>query len=1545
MITLPRHPTETPLTTDKTHTVELAGHVAPRHIYHITAQTHTTLIHHTDRIRTTSNITGRIATITVSTSPGTDSTSINTGPILDTSFFEAPGRNSHVFTAQGTNSGNRSPHILVDGQLDNLKLQYFVDSGSNITLVSSNWIKANNLSHLCKPPNISAKSLSNHRLPITGRVHLNCRIAGHEAYQNFYVCENLPYDSLLGTDSLFSKQLLIDFSQKLLISKYGTANFIFAPSPINFSNNVRLQKNTTFEPNKVYFTEAQVIPKDKHHRNTLRYHNFEGIFDPSNQFKMNENLMIARSINHTDNGLIKLQITNISDKPVTIHRSRKLGQLHAVDTQSTHAVNATCKSDKCNAPQSKDNSDIASQLGIYSNNHLTTPQKSVIKNLINKYSSVMSSHRYDVGSVNMPDIDTSIHLIPGSQPKFIPERKIPHHQKPIVQKLIEEMVDNNIAEPCEYSEWNSPLICVAKKGNTPENPQYRACVDLRYLNSCTVKDSYTVPNIDNIYSQLGGAKYFSSFDITSGYHNIPLDESSRPLTAFMFNNQQYMFKTLPQGAKNSGSKFCRVIDKIFGKIPFTQIFAYIDDILICSADFESHVQKLDFVLNTLKSNGLKVNIKKATLCKPSCEFIGYNLSAEGISMSDSRLEAIRKLSPPTDYKSTQSFCGFVNYLRNYCKNLAPIMKPIYALLDKNRKWVWTAECQNSYDHIIESLLSNTLLHHPLFDDNPEHHFIVSVDSCSKGWGGMIEQMQHGKRVLISYWSKTMPKLKRELGSTRQEFIGIYHIIKQFREHLLGKSFEVHTDCKPLLAWETLFSKGSSVQMRQINYLSEFDFNLIHIEGSKHVVPDYFSRQCLNGISVPTQTYDTSLSTALHYDTPHIPDTTVDTSTDTTIGTNTVETTVNTTTDSNISITANTQVTPHEICAVNGSTKFLTSDEIVTAQKQDHVLSIVRKWVSDNKLPDTIQVVDTPPDLLFYFKQFEKLTIINDALHRTWDDKDGQRTLIVIPSSLIETCITQCHSSLESPHFGIDITLDKIRNHFYFYNMKTETKLFVDGCITCARVKQPRAYQKPPLNPINIYQDLNDGLIIDHIGPLPETASGNKYILTCVDFFTGYVVANACKSTTTVETIQIILNNWITKFGFPKNCHHDLGTSFTSKLFQAFLAYFDIESKKGQPYSPTTQGKVESCNKKLKTVFQTVLNPDKCHQWDKYINLVTFALNSTKQYKTGFSANKLVYGRELNQPSHILLNSLNTTSPSSTSPSTHNTAAYQLHRKINNIMLKTRQTVNAMNKYAKTYHDKSVNFSPFLVDDHCLILKHVTKHKYQAKWLGPFKVTKCITPYLYNIALDDGSQKTVNIKIMKRFNPTKYTHMNTVGLDNHAGTHKQQRQQQPPKSSPPPLIHPNSSSDSDSDNDSPQLVKVRKTRTKAATKLPSVAPTRTQPTQTLPTRTMPTHSIIVNEPIDYHVDNTNSDNTLSQTNNASNDELQSPHHEPPQQMDTPNLNPPTDPEPPGSNNPTDMTFREIPPRRSTRIRSAPIHLRDYIVGLLSMTGEFISQSMI
>ena len=1206
----------------------------------------------------------------------------------------------------------------------------FIDTGSTVTLMNDNFAHINQLTHLMVPSLHSVKSLSNHSLPIIGSITIPCLIAGHSSSHTFHVCKNLPYDAIIGNDTLVHKRVNIDMATKSVVTHYGSTPFVFPAKPLDTKNNVRNMKPVIIEPHKVHFITAQVRPLDKQANSHITYGNYEALFEPSPTFTgmRSSTIVIGRSINHTNNGLIRIQAINVSDEPIVLPRNVNLGKLvplpnssSSQDHDSSFAamISTDTSHDEAMKQSSHDNTSLYAQLGIPGNNNLNTTQEKQLKNVIDKHASVFSQSACDVGKLTIPDIDTSIRLT-SNVPKYIPERKIGHHQVPVMENLIQEMKDSDIIEECSYSDWNSPIMLVPKKNSTLENPKYRAVVDLRYLNSCTLADSYPVPSISNIFHGTEGSKYFSTFDITSGYHNIRLDPESRHLTAFSFQNKQYQHKVLPQGGKNSGSKFCRIISRLLERIPYDQIFAYIDDILICSKNFEDHMQKMDYILGLLNSHNLKVNPGKATIYQTKVTFVGYDITAEGVQISESKLDAVRKLTPPTDYKTTQQFCGFINYLRNHCPNLAVDLKPIYELLNKDRKWEWQAEHQKAYDTVISNLLKNIMLYHPKFNDNPDEPFIVSVDASSKGFGGQLEQVQDGKRVLISLFSKTMPKRKRELGSTRQEFLGIYEIIKYFRCYLLGKKFLAETDCEPLLGWEkTLFKKGTSVQMRQMNYLSEFHFDVVHIAGIKNVVPDYFSRNCLGGVSVSTQTEDVQPLCQQQSD-----------------------------------------LTNSQAFATlpNNTSDYVTFEDIKREQRTDATLIQLRSWV-DNGPPETIQAIEVPSDLLSYYKQIGKFTIAHDVIMKKWDNDDGSVVqLMVVPTSLIEQVINQHHNTLEHPHFGINVTVQKIQSRFYFHDMKQEVTLYIKACITCAQVKQPKSYNKPLLEPINIYTEFNQGIIIDHIGPiLPATPRGNAHILTCVDFFTGYMIAIPCKGTTGKETMEILLHHWMYKFGLSKNIHHDLGRGFVGYLFQAFMRSFNITSRKGQPYSPTTQGKVESFNKKIRTLMTAILDPSKYSSWDLHLPIVSFVLNNTKQVKTGFSAHELLFGKTMNQPSDLI----------SQLPLPHYTyhsnvdenksiIAYKQRSLIREVTNRARVTIARINNNTKRAHDKlSNNPEPYSIGDHCMIMKHVTGHKYERKWSGPYVVTKCIKPYLYKIRVDN-EDKVVNIKIMKKYEINKYS---------------------------------------------------------------------------------------------------------------------------------------------------------------------------------------------
>ena len=171
------------------------------------------------------------------------------------------------------------------------------------------------------------------------------------------------------------------------------------------------------------------------------------------------------------------------------------------------------------------------------------------------------------------------------------------------------------------------------------------CIDYRALNKITVKNRYPLPRIDDLFDRLQGAKYFTSFDLSQGYHQIRMTEEDVPKTAFNTPMGHFEFKVLSFGLTNAPATFQSVMNGIFGGLPFATV--YLDDILVFSKTPEEHVEHLRTVLDLIREHKLYVKLAKCSFLKEEVEYLGFLVGANGVRVNPATVKAVLESLQPT----------------------------------------------------------------------------------------------------------------------------------------------------------------------------------------------------------------------------------------------------------------------------------------------------------------------------------------------------------------------------------------------------------------------------------------------------------------------------------------------------------------------------------------------------------------------------------------------------------------------------------------------------------------------------------------------------------------------------------------------------------------------------------------------------------------------------------------------------------------------------------------------------------------------------------
>ena len=236
------------------------------------------------------------------------------------------------------------------------------------------------------------------------------------------------------------------------------------------------------------------------------------------------------------------------------------------------------------------------------------------------------------------------------------------------------MLDTGVIHPSN-SPWCNAVVLVRKKDRS-----LRFCIDFRKLNSLTDKDSHPLPHICETLESLTGAAHYSTFDMNSGFWQVPMDKESKQYTAFTLGSMGlYECESMPFGLCNAPPTFQRLMQNSLGELNLTYCLIYLDDVIVFSDMPEEHLRRMRVVFDCLREHGLKLKPFKCEVFKLEINYLAHHVSQKGVLPSKKNLELIAQCPPPDTYTKVKSFVGLVGHYRHFIKGFAKIAAPLYNL--------------------------------------------------------------------------------------------------------------------------------------------------------------------------------------------------------------------------------------------------------------------------------------------------------------------------------------------------------------------------------------------------------------------------------------------------------------------------------------------------------------------------------------------------------------------------------------------------------------------------------------------------------------------------------------------------------------------------------------------------------------------------------------------------------------------------------------------------------------------------------------------------
>ena len=890
----------------------------------------------------------------------------------------------------GTSSSDESSilgNVLIWGSVENEQVKLLVDTGAAISVISESFFNSALRMHysLQTPRNglESIQTANGATVAVKGFVTFPLTI-GNEHYEcQASVVSGLAYNVVLGRDFLHKTHAVIDVPGHIVTFKNdNTVSFITGNTPPLLCS-VAVFSSFVIEPRSEAIIPVQLLQS---HSSSVA-----GLVEGNEKLTSRYRLLPAASIScPTSEGNVSFRLLNPSDEPVLLHKGTVIGTF----SELLHTDIVPLKSSVSAMDSAPQHHSLLSELESIKNVDLSEAQNAALSQLLLSYKDIFASSSLDLGHTSI--IEHEIYTGDARPIKSSPYR-VSQLQREEIETQISNMLSQNVIQPSS-SPWSSPVVLVKKKDGTT-----RFCVDYRKLNAVTRKDSYPLPRIDDALDALSGSQFFTTLDLQSGYHQVAMHPSSREKTAFVSHAGLFEYNVMSFGLTNAPPTFQRLMSRVLAGLEWKVCLIYIDDIIVFSSTFEEHLQRLSLVFDRIRQANLKLKPSKCHFARHSVKFLGFIVSANGISADPDKLEVVNSFPVPSNVKDVRSFLGLCNYYRRFVHDFARIASPINQLTRKDVKFVWSAECQHAFNLLKQSLCSNPVLAYPVFSE-PFHLY---TDASNSALGYIIGQRVEGVEYVVAYGGRELNNAEKRYSTTKREALAVVDGIKRYQPYLHGRKFFVHTDHSSL-SWLMNVKDPTGRLARWALQLQQYDFDIVYRPGPSNNNADALSRRSyssttVSGLSPPMA--------SIRHPCPAPP-------------------------------------------------------QLTKLQREDCDLFAIIEYLECSLVPDDnnkartlLLTVDT-----YYLDENGVLCHLWTPSKRHVQSLCSQ---VVIPASLRREILIACHDEPTAGHLSVFKTYEKIRSRYYWHGMYKDVEHWFTSCIDCSMKKVPRGKKKAPLLPIPV----------------------------------------------------------------------------------------------------------------------------------------------------------------------------------------------------------------------------------------------------------------------------------------------------------------------------------------------------------------------------------------------------------------------------------------------------------------------------------------------